>query len=100
MRPGAPLIRTLAVLCLALAPGLEAAGVRGEQRYEDATPSGIPPGFEPVDVSEDMPRIEERRRREMQRDVDREFEGRHVTPERRIRARYGGATWNLYDPFH
>ena len=63
-------------------------------------PLAAPPGFEPVDISEDMHEIEVRKQREMYNSVDRELDMRYVTPERRIRARYGGATWNMYDPFH
>ena len=100
MRPSPPSARVLAILVLLIGFGGAAGAVQGQQRYEDASPSGIPPGFEPVDVSEDMQRIENRRQREMEQQVDRDIHYRYATPERRIRARYGGATWNMYDPFH
>jgi hypothetical protein len=100
MQLGAFGIRGLATLAVAfgLAAGSDAS--QGQQQYEDGTPSGIPPGFEPVDISEDMHEIEVRKQREMYNSVDRDLDMRYVTPERRIRARYGGATWNMYDPFH
>ena len=104
MHLGAHSIRADAtrVLVLLLALGLAGAAgaVRGQPRYEDGSPSSIPPGFEPVDISEDMRQIESRKQREMYRDVDMDLNYRYATPERRIRARYGGATWNMYDPFH
>jgi hypothetical protein len=108
MRLGAHGIRGLATglralgLALVLAAALTggAGAVQGQQRYEDGAPSGIPPGFEPVDVSDDMHQIEARKQREMYNDVDRDLDWKYATPERRIRARYGGATWNMYDPFH
>jgi len=100
MRPGALSIRVLAMWIASIGLAAMAGAVQGQPRYEDGTPSGVPPGFEPVDISEDMHRIESRRNREIQRDAQRDLDYRHVTPERRIRARYGGATWNMYDPFH
>jgi hypothetical protein len=100
MRLGAIGIRVLAAALLGLGLTAVAAAVQGQQRYEDGSPSGIPPGFEPVDISGDMEQIDNRRQREMDQQVDREMYQRYDTPERRIRARYGGATWNMYDPFH
>jgi hypothetical protein len=90
----------MATLTLAFGLAAGSGTSQGTQRYEDGTPSGIPPGFEPVDISEDMHQIEVRKQREMYNSIDRELDMRYVTPERRIRARYGGATWNMYDPFH
>ena len=87
-----------AILTFGLATGVGA--VQEESRYRDAAPSGVPEGFEPVDISEEMHNVEVRRQREMERDVERGMRARYDTPERRIRARYGGATWNMYDPFH
>jgi len=100
MRLEAPGVRALATALLVLALAAGAGASQGQQQYEDGTPSGIPPGFEPVDISEDMHQIEVRKQREMYNSVDRDLDMRYVTPERRIRARYGGATWNMYDPFH
>ena len=114
MRSGARVGRFLAGVILALGlataggvlsawlPGVaKVAGATDEQpRYRDAAPTGIPEGFEPVDISEEMHQVESQRTQEMYRDVDRGMRARYDTPERRIRARYGGATWNMYDPFH
>ena len=92
------------IVCGALLVGLTlpvaAGSIQAEKRYRDATPEGIPPGFEPVDVSSDMEVIRRREQRQIEREAEIDINARYVTPERRIRARYGGATWNLYDPFH
>lgn len=92
------------IVCGALALGLAlpiaVPAVQGQQTYQDGAPRGVPPGFEPVDVSSDMERIESRRQREIQQDAAVDMDYRYATPERRMRARYGGSTWNMYDPFH
>ena len=67
--------------------------------FEDAVPS-VPPGFEPVDVSVEVEQIRARKARELEQQVGTEMYWRRVTPERRMRARYGAATWNMYEPFH
>jgi hypothetical protein len=91
----------LAVLLLAsalAAPVL--TGLSPEQeRHEDAVPSGAPPGFEPVDVEEEVSEIRRREVRKMEEQVDADIHYRRVTAEQRIRARYGSATWNLYEPY-
>ncbi len=85
-----------AFLALALLPGISP----GQKRHQDAVPSGAPPGFEPVDVSQEVSEIRRRNNRAMARQVDADAHYRRVTSEDRIRARYGSATWNLYDPLH
>lgn len=88
--------------------GLAAAGLllatlpalAQERRYEDAVPEGVPPGFHPVDVGEEVGQIEARERRELEQQGAVDMDYRYATPERWIRARYGGATWNLYEPFN
>lgn len=75
-------------------------GITGGKRgHEDAVPSGIPPGFEPVDVQEEVAEIRRRKVEKMARQVDADIHYRRVTSEQRIRARYGGPTWNLYGPY-
>lgn len=71
-----------------------------EPRYEDARPPSAPPGFEPVDVREEVQQQQREQARELleQAEIDRYY--RTLTPETRIRARYGSATWDLYDPYH
>ncbi|MDJ0852425.1 MAG: hypothetical protein QNK04_28980 [Myxococcota bacterium] len=71
-----------------------------DRRHQDAVPSGAPPGFEPIDVSGEVAQIQRRNTRAMERQVDADIHYRRVTAEHRIRARYGAATWNLYDPLH
>lgn len=85
-----------AFLALALLLGISP----GKKRHEDAVPSGAPPGFEPVDVSEDVAKIQRRNNRAMADQVNADAHYRRVTAEDRIRARYGSATWNLYEPHH
>lgn len=70
-----------------------------EQQHRDAVPQAVPEGYEPVDVSEEVRQIEQRQHRELELQADRDVSGRYETPERRLRARYGGATWNLYEPY-
>jgi hypothetical protein len=53
-----------------------------------------------VDVGREVAEIEMRERRKIEQDAAVDMDYRYATPERRIRARYGGATWNLYDPYH
>ena len=86
----------IAFLALAVLLGISP----GDKRHEDAVPSGAPPGFEPVDVSQEVSEIQRRNNRAMARQVDADAHYRRVTSEDRIRARYGSATWNLYEPMH
>ena len=86
MRSGARGLGILAALALTLGLASAVGASQGQARYEDAKPSGVPPGFEPVDVSEDMREIEARKQREMYNSVDRDLDMRYATPERRIRA--------------
>jgi hypothetical protein len=69
-----------------------------QTQHEDAQPPRYPPGFEPVDVTEEVRERQQREAERMARDVDFETQARYTAPERRLRARYGSATWNLYDP--
>jgi len=100
MRPlSRPLARLLALAVAALLL-LGIAGEDGRETHTDAVPTTRPPGFEPVDISEEMEQVRARRTREMQRQVDADIHYRTISSEPRLRARYGGATWNLYEPYH
>lgn len=84
--------------------GLLLLGISAEdspqgQQHTDAVPSGRQPGFEPVDVSEEIEEIRSRELRQLEQQVEADVYYRNVTPERRLRARYGSATWNLYEPY-
>ena len=76
------------------------SGGETQGRHSDAIPTGRRPGFEPMDISEEMEQVRSRRVQEMERQVDADAYYRRGTPERRMRARYGAATWNLYEPWH
>ena len=76
------------------------SGGETQGRHSDAIPTGRRPGFEPMDISEEMEQVRTRRAQELERQVDADAYYRRVTPERRMRARYGAATWNLYEPWH
>ena len=93
-----------AARCLAVALAavflLGISGGETQGRHSDAVPTGRRPGFEPIDISEEMEQVRTRRARELERQVDADTYYRRATPERRMRARYGGATWNLYDAWH
>lgn len=75
-------------------------GIQAEDspQHDDAVPSGRRPGFEPVDISEEMEEIQQRQEREMEQQVDADRHYRTMSSEPRLRARYGAATWNLYEP--
>jgi hypothetical protein len=77
-----------------------ATSARAQRVHEDAVPQGVPPGFEPVDVSREVEEIQARKVRELERQAEVDMDYRYASPERYIRTRYGGATWNLYEPFH
>ena len=84
---------------LAAAGALAWAGAAlGQAQHEDAQPPRYPPGFEPVDVTQEVRERQRQDAERMQRDVDFATEARYTAPERRLRAQYGSATWNLYDP--
>jgi hypothetical protein len=70
-----------------------------DARHGDAVPGGVPPGYEAAEVDEEVAEVRARRVRELERQVDTEMYYRTATPERSLRARYGGATWNLYEPY-
>jgi hypothetical protein len=70
----------------------------GAQRHEDAVPT-IPPGFEPFDVGDEVHQIQAREVRQMEAQVDIDRHYRTITPETRIRSRYGFSTWNMYEPY-
>lgn len=92
------MVRKLLLVLAVLAP-LTASAQGDRPAYQDAVP-GVPPGFEPMDVTEDTRRIESRRMRELEQQVDTDRYWQTMTSERRIRSRYGAATWNLYEPLH
>jgi hypothetical protein len=71
-----------------------------QQQHRDAAPSGLPPGFEPVDVEEGVAEAQARETRELEQQVDAETDYRRLTAEPALRARYGSATWSLYEPYH
>jgi hypothetical protein len=100
MRPrGGSVARRIAVGLAALL----LLGITAEQQqpgHSDAVPTGRRPGFEPMDISEEMEQVRTRRARELERQADADTYYRRATPERRMRARYGGPTWNLYEPWH
>jgi hypothetical protein len=97
---GSAIRGSLAALAALLLLGISAEDTpRGGESHTDAVPSARKPGFEPVDVSAEMEEIRSRDLRRMQEQVDAEAYYRHTTPERRLRARYGSATWNLYEPY-
>jgi len=88
----------LAPLMLGLA--LCGAGpLEARPQARDAVPDGVPPGFEPVDVREEVDEIEREQVRKLEEQVDIEMHYQSASPERMLRARYGGATWNLYEPY-
>lgn len=91
--------RSLAI-ALAAVFLLGIAGGETQGGHSDAVPTGRRPGFEPMDISEEMEQVRTQRARELESQVDADAYYRRVTPERRMRARYGGATWNLYEPWH
>jgi hypothetical protein len=91
--------RTRRVPGLAAAAAVVLAGAAFAQtQHEDAQPPRYPPGFEPVDVTEEVQERQRQEQEQLARDVDFATEARYTAPERRLRARYGSATWNLYDP--
>lgn len=95
-----PISRLLIVAwASALLLGISADPPRDEAAHTDAVPSARPPGFEPVDVQEEVEAIRAKELRELERQVDADAYYRNITAEQRIRARYGGATWNLYEPY-
>ncbi len=101
MRSPPAALRLLAVGCAALA----LTGISGGEdprggQHSDAVPGALPPGYEVMDVSEEMEQIRSREVRELEQQVDVDARYRTITPEARIRARYGSATWNLYEPHH
>jgi hypothetical protein len=69
-----------------------------QAQHEDARPPRFPPGFEAVDVTEEVRERQQEEAERLERDVDFSTRARYTAPERRLRARYGSATWNLYDP--
>jgi hypothetical protein len=69
-----------------------------DARHSDAVP-GVPPGYQAAEVDEEVAEIRAQRVRELERQVDAERYYRTASPERSLRARYGGATWNLYEPY-
>jgi hypothetical protein len=90
---------SLAALAGLLLLGISAEDTPRGEAHTDAVPSGREPGFEPVDVSKEMEEIRRRDARRMEEQVKADVYYRNVTPERRLRARYGSATWNLYEPY-
>ena len=97
--PGGSAARLLAaalmsLLLLGIQPG------ESRPKHDDAVPSGRRPGFEPMDISEEMEQIQRREERELERQVDADRHYRTISSEPRMRARYGSATWNLYDTGH
>ena len=86
---------------LAAAVALALAGAAGAQtQHQDALPPKYPPGYEPVDVEAEVREKQAEDRQKLQSDVDFEMRARTTAPEARLRARYGSATWNLYEPSH
>jgi hypothetical protein len=90
---GVTLAGLAAVAALALAGAAFA-----QAQHEDAQPPRYPPGFEPVDVTEEVRERQQQDAEKMERDVDFATRARYTAPEQRLRARYGSATWNLYEP--
>ena len=98
--PGGSATRLLlAALTSLLLLGIQ-AGEPPRGQHDDAVPSGRRPGFEPMDISEEMEEIQRRQERELEQQVDADRHYRTVSSEPRLRARYGSATWNLYEPYH
>ncbi len=98
--PGTSAARLLAAALASLfLLGIQ-AGESPRGQHEDAVPSGRLPGFEPVDIAEEMEQIQRRKQRELEQQVDADRHYRTVSSEPRLRARYGSATWNLYEPYH
>ena len=92
-----------ALLLLLLLAAFALTGVSPNERAprgaaRDAVPTGRPEGMQVMDISADMERVRSRRMREMRQQVDADNHYRHVTAETRMRARYGAATWNMYEP--
>ena len=86
---------------LGTAAALAWAGAAGAQsRHEDARPPERPPGFEPVDVEQEVQERQAERRQELESQAEVDMRYRYASPERDLRARYGSATWNLYEPYH
>ena len=101
MRSPSAALRLLCVGCAALAlTGISGGDKPRGGEHSDAVPGALPPGYEVLDVSEEMEEIRRRDVRELEQQADVDARYRRVTPEARIRARYGSATWNLYEPHH
>ena len=89
----------LAGLAAAAAVALADAAF-AQTQHEDAQPPRYPPGFEPVDVTEEVRERQQQEAEKMERDVDFSTRARYTSAEQRLRARYGSATWNLFDQNH
>jgi hypothetical protein len=95
-RAARPALAALAAACVL---ALTSAAL-AQTQHEDAQPPRYPPGFEPVDVTEEVRERQQQEAEKMERDVDFSTRARYTAPEQRLRARYGSATWNLYEQNH
>jgi hypothetical protein len=89
-----------ALLCVPALAGISPGEKPPRGGHQDAAPSGRPPGFEPVDVEEEVAEVRARETRALEQQVDIESDYRQMTAEPWLRARYGSATWSLYEPYH